>query len=94
MGEPAGSHGSQSWEQSQVYGEGTMGWVGRGAGAQDGDPAMWVGRAAQLWVWGTPSPHSLLASWKKRLSSTRPFWESHELCTEATGLGRPIINEL
>lgn len=27
-------------------------------------------------------------------SSTRLFWESHELCTEATGLGRPIINEL
>lgn len=27
-------------------------------------------------------------------SSTQPFWESHELCTEATGLGRPIINEL
>lgn len=44
---------------------------------------------------GALPPHTpFLLPGRSGCSSTRPFWESHELCTEATGLGRPIINEL
>jgi hypothetical protein len=65
--------------------------VGRGAGWLALEIETEIGwKTAQLWT--TPSLHFSLPG-RSGCASTGPFWESHELCREATGLGRPIINE-